>query len=118
MIVSSVPINTNVLNKVKVSLLYEEKSKTEKFLDATQLTIGRYLHFHKYRRRNLNTNLNIYSRESIFLLKAKNHYLEKFNGSRKNGGFDYIPCEGFFLAINIICTYYSKCKGNFCQKRL
>ena len=59
------------------------------------LTIGRYLCFHKHWRRNLNTYLNIYSRESIFLLKGKNNDSEKIKGLRKNGGFDYIPCEGF-----------------------
>ena len=56
------------------------------------LTIGRYLCFHKYRCRNLNTYLNIYSHESIFLLKGNpairfNHWnddSEKFKGFRKN----------------------------------
>ena len=54
------------LNKVKVSLLHEEKSKKEKFGMLRKLTIGRYFCFHKHRRRNLITYLNIYSRESIF----------------------------------------------------
>ena len=59
------------------------------------LTIGRYLCFQKHRPRNLNTYLNIYSRESIFLLKGKNDDSEKIRGLRKNGGCDYIQCEGF-----------------------
>ena len=59
------------------------------------LAIGRWLYFHKHCHRNLNTYLNIYSRESIFLLKGKNDDSEKFEGLRKNGGFDYIPCEVF-----------------------
>ena len=67
------------------------------------LTIGRYLHFNKHQRENLNAYLNIYSRESTFRLKGNeaiqfnywNDHSEKFKGFRKNAGFDYIPCEGF-----------------------
>ena len=64
------------------------------------LTIGRYLCFHKHRCINLNAYLNI---NSPFLLKwnsaigfsYRNDDSEKFKGFRKNGGFDYIPYEGF-----------------------
>ena len=59
------------------------------------LTIGRYLCFQKPQRRNLNTYLNIYSRESIFLLKGKNDDSEKFKGLSKTGGFDYIHVKVF-----------------------
>ena len=60
------------------------------------LPIGRYLNFHKYRRRNFNAYLHIDSRESIFLLKGNSAIQfdywsdnsEKFKGFRKNGGFD------------------------------
>ena len=56
------------------------------------LTIGRYLYFHKHRCRNLIAYLNIYSRESIFLLKGNsaiqfnywNDDSEKFKGFRQN----------------------------------
>ena len=61
---------TPKLNKVKVSLLHQEKSKKYLFWMLRNLTIGRYLCFHKHRRRNLKAYLNIYSRESIFLLKG------------------------------------------------
>ena len=93
--------NKSDLNKLKVSLLHEEKSKKAKkskkrfFWILSNLTIGRYLCFQKHYRRNLSTYLNIYSRESIFLLKGKNDDSEKFKGLSKTGGFDYIPCEGF-----------------------
>ena len=67
------------------------------------LTIERYLCFHKHQRKNLSAYLNIYSRESFFLLREDlairfnywNDDSEKFKGFRKNGSFDYIPCEGF-----------------------
>ena len=67
------------------------------------LTIERSLRFHKHWRTNLNAYLDIYFLESIFLLKGNsaiqfsywNDDSEKFKGFRKNGGFDYIPCEGF-----------------------
>ena len=66
------------------------------------LAIGRYL-FSQNRRTNLNVYSNIYSRESFFLLKGnsairfsnRNNDSEKFKGFRRNGGFDYIPYEGF-----------------------
>ena len=61
---------------------------------STLLPLARYLCFDKHRRRNLNTSLNIYSRESIFLSKEKNDDSEKIKGFRKNGGVDYIPCKG------------------------
>ena len=59
------------------------------------MTTGRYLCFHKHRCRNLNAYLNIYSRESIFLLKGTQEsssmieimIQRKFKGFRKNGGF-------------------------------
>ena len=84
-----------------------------------ELTIGQYLCFHKSRFTNLSAYLNIYSRESIFLLKGnsaiwfnyRNSDSEKFKGFRKNGGFDYI-CEGF---LGNKCNSYirTECKGNF-----
>ena len=66
------------------------------------LTTGRYLFFHKHRRRSLSAYLNIYSRESFFLWKGIQqpwfNYLdddsEKFKGFRKNESFEHIPCEG------------------------
>ena len=60
------------------------------------LTIGKYLCFHKHRRTNITAYLNIYSRETFFLLKENsvirfsywNDDWEKFKEFRKNGGFD------------------------------
>ena len=88
----------------RLSLLHEEKSKKEIFLDATEENSGRnfsgwYLCFHKHRSRNLNAYLNIYPRESIFLLKGNsaiqfnycNYDSEKFKWFRENGRFDNIP---------------------------
>ena len=68
-----------------------------------KLTIGRYLFFHKHRRANLDGYANIYSIESIFLLKGNsaiqfnywNDDSKNIKGFRENGGFDYIPWEGF-----------------------
>ena len=60
------------------------------------LTIRRYLCFHKHRRTNLNAYLNIYSRQSSAIRFGYwNGDSEKFKDFRKNGGFDYIPYEGF-----------------------
>ena len=69
------------------------------------LTIRRYLCFHKHRRRYLNANLNIYSRESIFLLKGnwaiqfnyRNDDPENFKGFRKNADFSYMAHIKVFL---------------------
>ena len=65
--------NKSDLNKVKVTLLHEEKSRNElSFWMLRNLTIGRYLpkFSHKHRRRSLLVCLNIHLRESIFLLKG------------------------------------------------
>ena len=58
-----------------------------------------------------------YSRESFFLLKGNlsirfsywNDDSEKLKGFRKNGGFDYIPYEGFFGSK---CNSYTHTAGN------
>ena len=75
--------NKNYLNK--------EKSKKEIFLDATQLDYRTVPMLSQTSAIcNLSAYLNIYSREGFFLSKWNS-----FKGLRKNGGFDYIPYEGF-----------------------
>ena len=57
------------LNKFKVSLLYEEATEIESidFVGLHNSTKGLHLCCHKYQCRNLNTYLNTYYHESIFL---------------------------------------------------
>ena len=75
---------------------------------------------------NLNVYPNIYSLESIFLLKGnstiwfncQNDDLKKLKGLGNKGGFAYISRERFSLQIKIIYTHCSKCKANFYSKCL
>ena len=57
------------LNKFKVSLLYEEATEIESidFVGLFNSTKELHLCCHKYHSRNLNTYLNTYYHESIFL---------------------------------------------------
>ena len=57
------------LNKFKVSLLHEEATEIEiiNFVGLRNLTKGLRLCCHKYQSRNLNTYVNTYYHESIFL---------------------------------------------------
>ena len=70
------------------------------------LTVGRYLWFHKHRRyisKCISQYISkyLFPCESIFLFKGKNDGSGKFKGLRKNGGFDYIPCVKVFLDTKI-----------------
>ena len=57
------------LNKFKVSLLQEETTEIEiiDFVGLRNLTKGLHLCCHKHQCRNLNTYVNTYYHESIFL---------------------------------------------------
>ena len=69
-LISNLLENKSDLNKVEVSLLQKEKIEKEFFFGGYTQLDYRTVCFHKHRHTNLNAYLNIYSRESIFLLKG------------------------------------------------